>query len=212
MLYYNTVNKLLKETLVLLMKAEIFNDFRLVGETALSLQLGHRESVDIDFFSDVPYGNIDFDAIDLFLKQHFSYVDFPANISTPIGKSYYIGANKESNVKLDIFYTDTFIQPIVLVDEIRLSSVDEIVAMKIDVVQRKGRKKDFWDLHDLLNKYSVEDMLNLHQKRYEYTHDRSLILQNITDFSQADDDFDPICLRGKYWEFIKEDIIEWSKK
>lgn len=84
--------------------------------------------------------------------------------------------------------------------------------MKIDVVQRKGRKKDFWDLHDLLDKYRIEDMLNLHQKRYEYAHDRNLILNNIIDFSQADEDFDPICLRGKYWEFIKDDIVEWSKK
>jgi hypothetical protein len=33
-----------------------------------------------------------------------------------------------------------------------------------------------------------------------------LILKNFTDFSLADEDFDPICLKGKYWEFIKEDI------
>ena len=87
MLYYNTVNQLLRETLDLLMKAETFKDFRLVGGTALSLQLGHRESVDIDLFSDVSYGNIDFDAIDLFLNQHFQYVDFTANIPTAMGKS-----------------------------------------------------------------------------------------------------------------------------
>ena len=53
MLYYNTVNNLLKETLELLMKAPIFNDFRLVGGTSLSLQLGHRMSIDIDLFTDV---------------------------------------------------------------------------------------------------------------------------------------------------------------
>jgi hypothetical protein len=49
-------------------------------------------------------------------------------------------------------------------------------------------------------------MLQLHDKRYPYSHDKKLILKNFTDFTEADDDFDPICLLGKYWEFIKDDI------
>jgi hypothetical protein len=49
-------------------------------------------------------------------------------------------------------------------------------------------------------------MLQLHEKRYPYSHDKNLILKNFTDFSEADDDFEPICLLGKYWEFIKDDI------
>ena len=49
-------------------------------------------------------------------------------------------------------------------------------------------------------------MLSLHKQRSEYTHDEEKILQNFIDFTSADDDFDPVCLKGKYWEFIKEDI------
>ncbi|MGB3452693.1 MAG: nucleotidyl transferase AbiEii/AbiGii toxin family protein [Moheibacter sp.] len=41
----------------------------MVGGTALSLQLGHRTSVDIDLFSDLEYGSIDFKVIDTFLKS-----------------------------------------------------------------------------------------------------------------------------------------------
>ena len=52
MLYWNTVSALLKDSLLLLMQAEELNEFRLVGGTALSLQLGHRMSVDIDLFTD----------------------------------------------------------------------------------------------------------------------------------------------------------------
>lgn len=63
MLYYNTVNPLLRNALELIMQAEIFNDFRLVGGTSLSLQLGHRISVDLDLFTDVSYDSIDFEAI-----------------------------------------------------------------------------------------------------------------------------------------------------
>ncbi len=47
-LYYHTVSHLLLESLKKLMAEPVFNEFRLVGGTALSLQLGHRTSVDID--------------------------------------------------------------------------------------------------------------------------------------------------------------------
>lgn len=66
MLYYNTVSDLLKESLTKLMAAKVFESFRLVRGTALSLQLGHRTSIDIDLFSDAPYGSIDFKKIERF--------------------------------------------------------------------------------------------------------------------------------------------------
>lgn len=210
MLYYNTVNQLLKSTLNTLMQSDVLSSFRLVGGTALSLHLGHRESIDIDLFSDLDYGTLDFNEIDKYLKSTFPYVDYLSNIAPAMGKSYTIGTNAENTVKLDVFYTDSFIQDVVVEDEIRLASIEEIIAMKIDVVQRGGRKKDFWDLHELLESYNVDDMLNLHEQRYPYTHDRNLILSNLVNFEIADNDFDPICFKGKYWEFIKadfEDII-----
>ena len=72
MLYYNTINDLLKNSLEILMTSSVFENFRLVGGTALSLQLGHRISVDIDLFSDDSYGSIDFEEIENFLKSNFS--------------------------------------------------------------------------------------------------------------------------------------------
>lgn len=125
-----------------------------------------------------------------------------------MGKSYTVGTDRENTIKLDIFYTERFIQLGFEQDTIRMATVEEIIAMKVDVVQRGGRKKDFWDLHELLPKYSIDSMLELHKLRYEYSHDRELILKNFTNFFRADEDFEPICLRGKYWEFIKEDIEE----
>lgn len=208
MLYYKTVNNLLKEVLLQLMAAKVFENFRLVGGTSLSLQIGHRESIDIDLFSDVEYGEIDFDAIENYLKTNFKYIDHLSNIIPGMGKSYLIGEDKDNTLKLDIFYTDKFIQPIHLEDTIRMATIEEIIAMKLDVVQRGGRKKDFWDLHELFENYSLTQMLDLHEQRYPYTHDRDLIIQNFTDFSIADDEFNPICFKGKYWEFIKEDIEE----
>lgn len=210
MMYYNTVNELLKNSLLKLMAAEEFTQFRLVGGTALSLQIGHRESIDIDLFSDVEYGTLNFKEIEDFLKSNFEYVDF-LDVPPAMGKAYFIGEDKDNTVKLDIFYTDTYIQPFIEEDGIRMATIEEIIAMKVDVIQRGGRKKDFWDLHDLLDSYSILQMMDFHEQRYPYTHDKDLIIQNFTNFDQADVDFDPICYKGKYWEFIKEDFEEKIK-
>ena len=189
------------------MRSPVFDPFRLVGGTALSLQIGHRESIDIDLFSDIPYGTIDFDQIDNFQRQHFHYVS-TSTLSPALGKAYFLGHTKNQTFKLDVFYTDPFIQPYVEIDSIRLASVEEIIAMKIDVIQRGGRKKDFWDLHELLPKYGIIEMIKLHENRYPYSHNKELIIKNLTLFDYADEDLNPICLKGKYWEFIKDDFQE----
>ncbi len=210
MLNYNTVTPLLKSVLQTLMAADVFDDFRLVGGTALSLYRGHRMSVDIDLFTDKEYGTVDFEAIDAFLRGTYPYVDTNDYAEIGFGKSYYVGNSQEDCIKLDLFYTDPFIDEEVITDNIRMATVEEIIAMKLDVVSRIGRKKDFWDIHELKNDYSIAEMFALHLKRYPYTHDRALLINNFTDFSEADDDFEPNCLRGKHWELIKLDLIQYS--
>jgi predicted nucleotidyltransferase component of viral defense system len=206
--FYNTIVSRLLSILQLLMKSAEFDKFRLVGGTSLSLQLGHRESVDIDLFTDSAYDSVDFSAIDQFLKHNFKYTDTFATDIVGMGKSYYVGESANQCIKLDLFYTDSFIRPILEKDGLRLASVEEIIAMKIDVIARIGRKKDFWDIHELIDEFSIEKMLDLHQERYPYSHNRNEIITNFTNFENADSDFNPICLKGKYWELIKLDIVE----
>lgn len=209
MLYWNTVNSLLKDCLIKLMQANELKDFRLVGGTALSLYMGHRLSIDIDLFTDAKYGSVNFENIEKFLQNTFSCVQADFGGKAGMGKSYLIGTDPEYVIKLDLYYSmEPFFQDVFEADGLRIATVEEIIAMKIDVVQRGGRKKDFWDLHALLNQYTVKDMIHLHEQRYLYTHDKSLIQQNFINFAKADLDFDPICLKGNYWEFIKEDIEE----
>jgi predicted nucleotidyltransferase component of viral defense system len=210
-LHYNTVTPLLKSTLGKLMEADEFGQFRLVGGTALSLYRGHRMSVDIDLFTEAEYGTINFNVIENYLIKQFSYTDFN-NLPVGMGKSYFIGNDSQNAIKLDLYYTEPFIDDIVEVDAIRMATNEEIIAMKIDVIQRTGRKKDYWDLHELKDQYTIKDMLGFHLKRYPYTHNQELILNNFIDFEEANDDFDPICLRNKYWEFIKLDLIEFVKR
>lgn len=207
--YWDTVSIQLRDYLLKLMAAPVLEHFRLVGGTALSLHLGHRMSVDIDLFTDAPYRSVDFGVVEQFLKATFPYVSGDFGDSPIMGKSYLIGEDKDHTVKLDIFYSmDPFFQEVVEVEGIRMASVEEIIAMKVDVIQRGGRKKDFWDLHELLPHYEVDRMIDLHRQRFEWTHEREVIIPDFTEFKAADLDFDPICLRSKEWVFIKEDFEE----
>ncbi len=194
------------------MKANEFEQFRLVGGTSLSLQFGHRLSVDIDLFTDAVYGSVDFKKLTKFLKDNFAYVSTSKHELIGMGTSYLIGNNENDCVKLDVYYTDTFIKQILVVDGVRMATAEEIIAMKLEVIVHGGRKKDFWDIHELSMQYSVEQMLKLHKHRYPNGASRKDVLKMLTDFSKADDDFDPICLQNKQWQLIKLDIIEWSRK
>ncbi|OMP81209.1 nucleotidyl transferase AbiEii/AbiGii toxin family protein [[Flexibacter] sp. ATCC 35208] len=210
-IYWNTVTPLLKEVLLRLMNCEVFEQFRLVGGTALSLQMGHRLSVDIDLFTDADYGSIDFQEMDKFLLSEFAYVSDSRTGPIAFGKSYFIGESEADAIKLDIYYTDKFIQPVIKFGNISMATIEEIIAMKLEVVQHGARKKDFWDLHELINDYTPEQMLDLHLQRYPYGHDEKIIRSNLIDFSQADADFEPICLKGKHWEIVKLEMIEFME-
>ncbi len=207
-LYYSTVEPLLQNVLKHLMEMDELSSFRLVGGTALSLQLGHRKSVDIDLFSDVEYGSVDFLHLDKKLQKIFPYVDMLSVGNDAFGKSYYVGNSEKESVKVDVFYTDSFTKPTVTNDFIRMASIEEIAAMKMEVIGNGGRKKDFWDVHELLNILSIDAMLQLHAERHPYSHTSLQLIEALTNFEIADSDFDPICMRGKYWEVVKLDLIK----
>ena len=74
-LHEDTVSPLLLEALKAISGSPVFQDFHLVGGTCLSLQLGHRRSIDIDLFTDMEYGKMDTQAMKDFLCAHFSYTE-----------------------------------------------------------------------------------------------------------------------------------------
>lgn len=211
-MHYETVTPLLRKVLDDIMANPIFEPFFLVGGTSLSLRLGHRISVDIDLFTNAPYGSLDFSIYEKFFQENYKYY-YCTDTSNIVGfgRSYYVGESEDENIKVDLYYHDEIINPCNMIDNIRIASLDDVVAMKVDVVSRGGRKKDFWDLHELLNTYSIPQMLELHLQRHEYTHDRDQIIANFTDFTSADGDIDPICLKGKEWELVKLDFVEVIK-
>ena len=208
LLYKKTVSDLLWNALVQLMTEEELQPFRLVGGTALSLQCGHRMSIDIDLFTDHKYGSVDFNQIDRLIAKRFEIAQMSESGNQSMGKSYYVGSEENNLVKLDLYYTDTFIYQELNRERIRMATKEEIAAMKLEVIGRGGRKKDFWDIHELLDSMSIHDMLSYYEKRYPYGQTKENLIQNLTKFDSADDDFDPECLRQKHWELIKLDLEE----
>ena len=208
-LHYETVSTLLINTLRKLMDSDVFKPFRLVGGTNLSMQFGHRISDDIDLFTDAAYGSLDFSVFEQYLQLTFPFFDTPFRTdNVGFGRMYYIGLNGEDTVKLDLMYTDEFFSPAIDIDGIRFASPEQVVAMKMQAIATGGRKKDWWDIHMLLEHFSLEEMLDLHKRWQPWTHDRQQLLEALTDFSVADTQPDPRCLLGKDWDFIKLDIID----
>ena len=102
-LHLETVFDLLWNSLKKLTSIKEFNSFRLVGGTSLSLQLGHRESVDIELFTDADYGSVDFFKLENILNENFPYVAISSVGELGMGKSYFIGNNENDLVKLDLY-------------------------------------------------------------------------------------------------------------
>lgn len=211
-LYKDVVDPKLDMILYDIMSEHIFDDFRLVGGTNLALRAGHRISTDIDLFTDNEYGSIDFGRLEEWLKSKYGYFDITDNSSiVGRGRSYYVGSDRNNAIKLDLMYeNEKFLFPAQIIDKVRMASVEEIAVMKLDAIFRGGRKKDFWDLHYLVVDMGLDlkKLIDLHAVRFEYQHDYDCLVKKLQEFSIADDEPDPICCYGKYWEVVKLDIID----
>jgi len=131
----------------------------LVGGTALSLLYGHRVSVDLDLFTN---NFTKREQILRGLKKHFEN-DFECEDES-LSWAIFCFIN---SVKVDIVsYPHPIISQPVEIDGIRMYHTDDIVAMKVNAILGRGRKKDFWDLAELCKQYSVANMIELYKKKF----------------------------------------------
>lgn len=136
-----------------------FQSFRLVGGTSLALQLGHRMSVDIDLFTDAPF---DSKAKQFCLAEAFP--SFELAWQNDNGFSAYV-----DDVKIDCFnWRVRFLEPALIVDEIRLLSLREISAMKLETVTDRKEKKDFVDLFFLLRLFPLKEIIEAFRAKYPF--------------------------------------------
>lgn len=212
-LHYQTVSPVLVDCLHKLMAHPAFKDFYLVGGTSLALQRGHRLSIDIDLFTCVPYGEMNTTEIEAALLEMFPYTDRTEELHhSQMVYSMYVGNSKEDCVKLDLCYDDPLIFSLIEIDGLRIASEKEIAAMKIQAItQTVQRRKDFWDIHELLESYTLSEMVDWGIQRYPWSVTKESVkdgierLPNIKDFTEV------VCVKGKYWEFIIEDLLDEAK-
>ena len=185
-----------------LMQMPELQEFALVGGTALSLLYGHRMSIDLDLFSNKPFDN---EVIVNALQNQFG-TSFDNRSTNPrFGIFCFV-----DEVKVDIVrHPHPIIRPELLINEIRMFSTEDIIALKVQAILGRGKKKDFWDVAELLKHYFIIDFINLHKEKYATQNLYITVPQAIIYFADADESEDPICLRNQSWEDVKAFI---SKK
>lgn len=173
------------------------NEFRLVGGTALSLLLGHRKSIDLDFFSDKP---LEKDLLIEALEESFG------KIITTNERSKSIYQCIIQNVKVDfVSVRDPFLHPAQIIDRIPFADIKDLIALKLNAVKGRGVKKDFWDIAKLLKNYSLDNLFQFYHDRYRYD-DTFAVIRSIVYFTDAEDDADPETLDGTTWSEVKKTI------
>lgn len=99
--------------------------------------------------------------------------------------------------------------PIRVIEEInnlRIYSDEDIIAMKLNAILGRGKKKDFWDLYELLHHYSLKDMIRFHETKFPEQNLLITIPQAIVYFNDADESEDPVSLKEQTWKSVKKYI------
>jgi len=159
MLFKETVEPTTLALIQLLQRDPLFEDFYLVGGTALSLQLGHRTSVDIDLFSRSPF-NHEFFLEQLEKKYSFSLQYMNKNTLKGIVNGVFI----------DILTHDyVYISETIEIEGIKMLDKKDIAAMKINAISGNGtRAKDFIDIYFLLKEFQFGQLIEFYLKKYGF--------------------------------------------
>ena len=202
MLHFETVEPHTFSILEQLREMPELKSFSLVGGTALSLLYGHRMSVDLDFFSNKPFENAEIISA---LKNKFKDKFFTEEKQERFGVFCFI-----NEVKVDIVrHPHPLIRQELNEEGIKMFSKEDIIAMKVQAILGRGRKKDFWDIAELLNHFSVADFIQFHKEKYSTQNLLITIPQVITFFADAEESEAPVSLKKQTWKGVQKVI---SKK
>jgi predicted nucleotidyltransferase component of viral defense system len=167
----------------------------LAGGTALALQLGHRISVDLDFFTQE---KIDEMLVSTELSQLQEFKEDQKAWGTVLGR---IGETKFSI----FYYKYKLIDELLPFEGIQLVGKKDIAAMKILAISDRGLKRDFIDVYTLARQFSLDEMLGFYEEKYGLIEDRMYhIIKSLEYFTNADNDDMPKMLIPVNWEDVKE--------
>jgi len=200
MLFYETIAP---ETLMLLKKIQSLEEFeetRLVGGTALALQIGHRKSIDLDFFGKAP---VSLDELVVSIS--------PIAQVKPISSSKLMRFLVVDGVKVDVVnYPYAWIDDPVMENGIVLAGIKDIAAMKLSAITNRGTKKDFIDCYFLLQKFSMQELLKWYEQKYSASQ-LFTVIKSLTYFEDAENDPMPDMVEPLEWSAVKDFIQETVK-
>lgn len=198
MLQYSTIEPRTLEVLRKLMSIPELSDFYLVGGTALALFYGHRLSVDLDLFS-----NTNFTEEEVLHTIEANFPDFSYSKPNSVGIFGFIG-----DIKVDFirYSHHPMIGKPIIYDGIRLFSPEDIMAMKVAAILKRAVKKDFWDIAEILEHYSIDKIIDCYTEKYPSQQLLISIPQALTYFEDAEDTEDPVSLKNQTWTFVKSTI------
>lgn len=199
MLHFETIEPRALSLLKKLMTLPSIKSFSLVGGTALALRYGHRSSVDLDLFSHeiLNYAKI-IDELEASFQNRFVY----KQQQIQFGIFCFI-----DDVKVDIVHFPH--RPIAAIEEresIRMYSIADISAMKIQAILGRAQKKDFWDFYELLRHYPLQQLIDWHKQKYPSQMLAISIPHALTYFADAEESEPPVSFKNQTWENIKYGI------
>ena len=192
-MYLHTISPELKKIIESVFANSSFKEFSLCGGTALSLQTGHRVSLDADFISEQS-----FDSNELIKKI---LVTFPR--ATDVHSGSFGLFLKINSIKVDFLsWNIPFIREIVKENNFRLLHIEEIIAMKLFAILQRGEKKDYMDIASLVSKYSLKQMLGFYRERHKVS-DSATVLRFLASYSDLENQPVPTMLNSLTWEQSK---------
>lgn len=188
--------------------ANITNGFYLAGGTALALQLGHRDSIDFDFFSPTEFSNAK-----LFEKITTIFTGF--NIIKTQDEKDTLSVTINENIKLSFFvYRYNLIKPLIKSDYFDLASVEDIACMKLSAIVSRYLLKDYVDIYWILHQINFTDLINFNQQKHQNL-DTNLVLKSLVYFS--DIIIEPILYKNgkdisfnEIKDFLKKTVADYS--
>lgn len=177
---------------------QVTGNFYLAWGTALALRLGHRRSYDFDFFS---YDNFDSDFFSNMIK-----IDFRGRVSSLSEDT----VNGDINgIGISFFkYPYQLIRPTDNFHNINLSSLEDLVTMKLSAIMKCGTKRDFYDIYEIFKIFQLTELKNFLLEKFK-TNGNSFyhLTRCLFYFEDAENDIDPVSLNGTTWKKVKNYLL-----
>lgn len=180
--------------------------FYLAGGTALALRLGHRQSYDLDFFSET-------DELTQPSREEIIHTLSPLGIEVLENVDGNLLLRTEE-LRIGFFgYGYSLVAPADTVVDVALASIVDIGLMKLDALGSRGSRKDFYDLYAISQQVDLANLLALGQVKYPYMRNFELIaLESMILFDNADRDVQPVLRMDTPWPQVKEFMLNEAQK